>query len=159
MDYKSAIGQKVFRSSDKAEGVLEKVDNTGTIYIKYKDGRLSGGYLFDPFISEHLVFADPARQQEIDREIDRIDNEQKALIDRAKALRKDEETYYVTLKNEDGADETVLSLHCSEEEAFQAFAYVVKEQQREFRRAHDRFKWRQVKLFETETGKKLAQES
>ena len=75
------------------------------------------------------------------------------------ARNKEEETYYITKKNYNGQDEIVLSLKCDLKDAKIAFSYIIKEQQREMRRDRFGFKWHQVKLFESKTNKKIAQES
>lgn len=162
MDYKKMIGEKVIRTYDKAEGVIDRVDDKGVIHIKYNGDSFSGGYLFDPFMAEQVVFANANLQSVIDGKIKEIENEQIQLINSHKALDKSNEKFFITMKNEDESEDIVLSLDCSKEEAYFAFSYVVKNQAKELRKAREagkNFRWRQVKLFDARTGEKIAQES
>ncbi|MBQ6730676.1 MAG: hypothetical protein IJR08_02075 [Bacilli bacterium] len=89
----------------------------------------------------------------------KVTNEVKSRLDHITAKSLNDETYYITLKNEDGSMEKVLSLSCSEEEARKAFYLVIEEQGRAFRRPGAYIKWRQIRLFDTKTGQMLCQES
>ena len=88
-----------------------------------------------------------------------VTNEAKSKLDGILAKPFNDETYYITLKNEDGSMEKVLSLSCSEEEARKAFYVIIEEQARAYRRPGANIKWRQIRLFNTKTGEMLCQES
>lgn len=158
MDYKTVVGQEVIRY-DGAKGVIKEVDKQGAIHIKYEKDIFDGGYLFDPFVSEEVRFVNDELQKVIDDKIEEITKSQLEIINKSMARNKEEETYYITKKNYNGQDEIVLSLKCDLKDAKIAFSYIIKEQQREMRRDRFGFKWHQVKLFESKTNKKIAQES
>ena len=158
MDYKTKIGQKIIRY-DGVFGVLTEVNEHGFIKAKFEDDLFDGYFMFDPFLDGQFKFADPSLQKEIDDEIAKMRREEEQLIQSALATSPEEEKYYVTLKNEDGTLEKVLSLDCKKEEARVAFGYIVQKQTVEYRKPGANIKWRQVVLWDAKTGQIIAKES
>jgi len=159
MDYKTKIGQKIIRY-DGVNGILSEVNEHGFIKADFEDDLFGGYFMFDPFLDGRFKFADPSLQKEIDDKIAEMRREEEKLIQSTLAASPDKEKYYVTLKNEDGTLEKVLSLDCAEEEARMAFCYVVRKQQGIQRRNQGaNFKWRIVELWDVNKDHCIARES
>ena len=71
---------------------------------------------------------------------------------------KEQASYYITLDNEDKTKEVVFYLDCTLEDAREVFRYVIKEQQKVYRKSNYKIKWRVVRLFNS-NNELLAQES
>ena len=69
------------------------------------------------------------------------------------------ETFYIVKANEDGTEEVVCRLKCSKEDAYSVFTLIIKDQQKEYRKAGGRIKWRVIRLFDSENNQQIAQES
>ena len=69
------------------------------------------------------------------------------------------ETFRITKDNEDGSTEVVCRLKCSKEDAYSVFTLIIKDQQKEYRKAGGRIKWRVIRLFDSENNQQIAQES
>ena len=69
------------------------------------------------------------------------------------------ETYFVTKRNEEGEDVKIYSLSYDEEGAFKVFDRAIKEQVKERDLLGEKFHWKVLKLFESESGRQIAQES
>ena len=159
MDYKQMIGQEVIGFGN-IRGKIKSVDKQGGIQIKYENSFLPGTYLFDPFLSEYVRFVDENLQKEIDEKIKERDKKQIEIMNKSIAKGKAEETYYITKEDYDGEHKVVLSLKCDLIDAKIVFVYLIKLQQREMReKSKLGFRWQQLRLYESKTDKKIAQES
>ena len=164
MDYKSTIGEKVVRY-DGTFGIIIKIDSSGFIHIKYEGDSFDGGYMFDPFLAEQVKFVDPAKQKIIDEKIQKIDEEEKAIILAFEAKSTDDETYFITLAkdetphHENGIIDKVIGLSCSEEDAYRAFNYYIKQEGRKMRKTGNRDDFHQVGLYDAKSGQKIGQET
>ena len=156
MDYKSTIGEKVV-SYDGVSGKITEVDKSGYVHIKFEGDSFAGGYMYDPFLNEDVKFEKQELQALIDAKLLEINQQCINLVNASIAANKSEETYYITKDNEDGTAELVYSLKCDKQSAYRIFDHVVREQQKEYRRLHN--KWRRIKMFDSKTGEQIAQES
>ena len=156
MDYKQYVGEKVIECGGKS-GVISKVDDDGTIHIKFDGDIFDGGYMFDPFINGMVKFDKPELQEIVEKELVEIEKPYIELRDKVVTKNLDEAKYRITKDNEDGSLETVYLLKCDEEEARKVFSLVIHEQAKEYRRLKN--KWRRICLFDYISGKQLAQES
>ena len=155
MDYKNVIGESITRY-DGVHGVITKIEN-GAIFLQYDDDLFSGGYLFDPFLREDAFFDNEELQKEIDDEINLIKQTELELIKKSIAKSIEDEKYYITQTNDDGSITKIYSLDCNKESAYRVFSHAIHEQQREYRLLNN--KWKVLRMFETQTGKMIAQES
>ena len=71
----------------------------------------------------------------------------------------DEETFYITKDFVDGTKEVVCRLKCNNAQAHAVFLRIICEQQKEFRASNFKIKWRVVRMFNSETGLQICQES
>ena len=161
MDYKKCIGEKVVRS-DGVKGTIIDVSENG-IKITYDDDpyKIGGTYMFDPFVSEHVSFEREDLQKEIDNIIREKEQEYESII-KEKTVSADKAKYKITLDIDSDNLEIIHLLDCDREEAFKVFGYVIKQQQREHRKANKegrKFHWRIVRLFDCLKMEQIAQES
>ena len=159
MKYDSSfVGEKVVSASGK-EGKITNVSKNGAISVRFVGDAFGGEFMFDPFLSGHIRFVNPDLQKAVDKEIEDIRNEQLAVVNASVAEKGDKETFYITKDNVDGTKEVVYRLKCDEDDAYRVFGFVVYEQQKEFRAANFKIKWRVVRMFNSETGLQICQES
>ena len=158
MDYKLTVGEDVLRY-DGEKGKVTEVDEQGCVHIRYEGDYFAAGYLYDPFINGDAKFVKTELQAQIDVAISNIENSLIALRDNNIAASEAEETFYVTKANEDGSREVICRLKCDIDIARRIFVFFVKEQQKEYRGAHGAIKWHQLRLYDSATGKIMAQES
>jgi len=156
MDYSIAVGEKVVRY-DGTEGVITGIDRFGYVQIKYNGSHFQGSYMYDPFINGDVKFINATLQAEVDSILSKIEADNRTLVEQTLATSENCEKYFITKDNEDGTSEVVYRLDCSAEDAHRVFYIVVYDQQKEYRRLHN--KWRKVKLFDSLTKEQLAQES
>ena len=154
----SMVGEKVINASGK-EGIITKVSKNGAISVRFTGDAFGGEFMFDPFLSGHIKFASTELQSKIDKEKEEIKNRQINLVNASIANNGDKETFYITKDNADGTREVVYRLKCGVNDAFNVFGYVVSEQQNEFRASNFTIKWRVVRMFNSETGNMICQES
>ena len=154
----SYVGKKVLKPSGE-EGVITAISPSGGISTRFQGDLFGGEYMFDPFLSGHLKFADEALQAAVDAEIaqlrqDKMDRVQKYIVSKGGKAR-----FCVTLDCPDGSVEAVYYLNCNEEQAYEAFSLAVDEQARSYRASGFSQKWRVVRLFDAKTNELLCQES
>ena len=75
------------------------------------------------------------------------------------ATRQREETFYITKDNDDGGKEIVYKLKCDKEQALNIFSFVIREQQKEYRKSNFTIKWRIIRMFDSKTDEQICQES
>jgi len=73
MEYKNCIGEKVINSSGE-EGVIDSIDKSGVIHIKFDRSQFSGGFMFDPFVNGYVRFVKKELQEVVDKEIAEIES-------------------------------------------------------------------------------------
>ena len=95
----------------------------------------------------------------VDKEIEEVRNQQLIVVNASVATEGDKETFYITKDNVDGTKEVVYRLKCGENDAFTVFGFVASEQQKEFRKSNFTIKWRVIRMFNSETGLQVCQES
>ena len=159
MKYDSSIvGEKVLNASGK-EGKITRVSKEGAISVRFMGDAFGGEFMFDPFVSGHVRFVNPDLQKAVDKEIEEIRNRQIEVVNASVVTNGDKETFYITKDCEDGTKEVVYRLKCDENDAYQVFDFVICEQQKEFSASNFKIKWRVVRMFNSETGLQICQES
>jgi hypothetical protein len=159
MRYDSNIlGEKVLNASGK-EGKITKVSKEGAISVRFMGDAFDGEFMFDPFLSGHVVFVNPKLQAAVDKEIEEVRNRQLEAVNASVATEGDQETFYITKDNSDGTKEIIYKLKCSENDAFIVFGFVASEQQKEFIKSNFTIKWRVIRMFDSATGLQICQES
>ena len=158
MNYRNAVGETVVRY-DGVKGIITQVDEGNVVHIQFDGERFAGGYLYDPFINEDVRFVNTEWQNPIDEIINELHEKalktmKKYMVDSSK-----EETFRITKDNEDGSKEVVCRLRCTEEDAYRIFALFIKDQQKEYRKADGRIRWRVIRLFDSVNNQQIAQES
>lgn len=159
MKYDSSIvGERVINSSGK-EGKIVSVSRDGAVKVKFDGDVFGGEYMFDPFVSGHIKFANPELQKPIDDEIAKEYQEMLDVVNASIATKKDKQTFYITKDKEDGTKEVIYRLKCGIEQAYTVFGFVVYEQQKEYRASNFAIKWRVVRMFDSKTDEQVCQES
>lgn len=159
MKYDSSIvGEKVLNASGK-EGKITKVSKEGAVSVRFVGDAFGGEFMFDPFLSGHVRFVNAELQAAVDKEIEEVRNKQLKVVNDSVATEGDKETFYITKDNADGTKEVVYRLKCGENDAFTVFGFVASEQQKEFIKSNFTIKWRVIRMFNSETGLQVCQES
>ena len=99
------------------------------------------------------------RQKQIDAKVNELHEKAKATMHKYMVDSSKGETFRITKDNEDGSTEVVCRLKCSKEDAYSVFTLIIKDQQKEYRKAGGRIKWRVIRLFDSENNQQIAQES
>ena len=69
MKYDSSIvGERVINAAGK-EGTIISVSRDGSVKVKFAGDTFGGEFMFDPFLSGHIKFANQELQKPIDDEI------------------------------------------------------------------------------------------
>ena len=72
MKYDSSIvGEKVLNASGK-EGKITKVSKEGAVSVRFAGDAFGGEFMFDPFLSGHVIFVNPKLQAAVDKEIEEV---------------------------------------------------------------------------------------
>jgi len=157
MDYTKAVGQRVMVFGKK-EGVLSDIDKSGTIRIRLDGDSFSSGFLYDPFVNEDAMFLNKEWQDLVDAEIAKILENAKTIIDRSVPVNQDDEKFYITREEINGEKEVICRLNCSDDDAKEVFCYVVRMQLSELQNSASK-KWKLLRIYDSKTGRILAQES
>lgn len=71
MKYDSSIvGEKVINAAGK-EGTIISVSRDGAVKVKFVGNAFDGEFMFDPFLSGHIKFANQELQKPIDDDINK----------------------------------------------------------------------------------------
>ncbi len=159
MKYDSSIvGEKVIDESGR-EGTIINVGKDGAIKVRFTGDEFCGEYRFDPFLSEHIKFVNSELQKPIDDEIAKERQKTVDIVNASIAKKRDKQTFHITKDNDDGTKEVVYRLKCDRNQAYTIFCFAITEQQKEYRASGFTIKWRVIRLFDSQTGEQIHQES
>ena len=159
MKYDSSIvGEKVINAASK-DGTIVSVSRDGAVKVKFVGDVFDGEFMFDPFLSAHIKFANQELQKPIADEIAKEYQQTLDIVNASIAKKKDKQTFYITKDNDDGTKEIIYRLKCDKDQAYTVFCFVVSEQQKEYRASGFTIKWRVVRMFDFETDEQICQES
>ena len=159
MKYDSIIvGERVINAAGK-EGTIVSVSRNGAVKVKFVGDSFGGEFMFDPFLSGHIKFANQELQKTIDDEIAKEYQQTLDVVNASIAKKKDKQTFYITKDNDDSTKEIIYRLKCDKDQAYTVFCFVVSEQQKEYRASGFTIKWRVVRMFDSQTDEQICQES
>ena len=95
MKYDSSIvGERVINAAGK-EGTIVSVSRNGAVKVKFVGDSFGGEFMFDPFLSGHIKFANQELQKTIDDEIAKEYQQTLDVVNASIAKKKDKQTFYL----------------------------------------------------------------